>query len=357
VASGHIVYYQGGAYRSVPFDAARRRVTGAETTILRPVRRLDPVGSAENYVTFSETGVLAYVEGESTLEEPRSRLVWASREGRVQELPFEGNHGRFRLSPDGTRVVAQRFVNGQYQIYVYDLERGTTEQLTRDGQNFDPAWHPDGRRVAFTSQLEGNFDLFWAPADGTAPPESLLATRGDEGLWQWAPDGQSGVYQVWSPVSGRDLWRAEGSGEEPQPLLASDVSESDAAISPDGKWLAYVSDDSLYVSPYPSLGQRVLIAPAARAPRWGRSTEELFYVESVLLKAVAYEVRQGAFEAGATTTLFELGRLSGAFEVAPDDKRFLFVSATSEHAGRDVIRVVWNGFDLLRADAASEAGR
>jgi hypothetical protein len=72
---------------------------------------------------------------------------------------------------------------------------------------------------------------------------------------------------------------------------------------------------------------------------------------------VTYEIPPGAFEAGATTTLFELGPLSGAFEVAPDDKRFLFVSATSEHAGRDVIRVVWNGFDLLRADAASEAGR
>ena len=195
LASGHIVYYRGGAYRSVAFDPARRRVTGPEATVLRQVRRLSPVGSAESYASFGASGVLAYVEGDSTLEEPPSRLAWVSREGRVEELPFEGNHGAFRLSPDGTHVAVQRFASGQQQIHLYDLERGTSVQLTRDGQNFDPAWHPDGRHVGFTSQLRGNFDVRWAPADGSAQPAPLVATTVDEGTWQWAPDARSAIFR------------------------------------------------------------------------------------------------------------------------------------------------------------------
>jgi hypothetical protein len=140
-------------------------------------------------------------------------------------------------------------------------------------------------------------------------------------------------------------------------LLASPLPDGDGAFSADGQWLAYVSGDSLYVSPYPSLAQRVLIAAGARSPRWGRTSSELFYVETRRLKAVAYDVRGGAFRAGAPKTLFELGRLRPSFDVAPDGKRFLFLAPTGEHAGRDVIRVVLNGFDMLRAEATPGAER
>ena len=216
-------------------------MTGPEATVLRQVRRRSPVGSAESYASFGAAGVLAYVEGDSTFDEPPSRLAWVSREGHATELPFEGNHGGFRLSPDGTHVAVQRFAGGQQQIHLYDLERGTSVQLTRDGQNFDPTWHPDGRRVGFTTQLSGSFDVRWAPADGSAQPAPLLATTADEGTWQWAPDAQSAIFLVWSAVSGTDVWQADGSGGNPKPLLASPLPEGDAAFSPDGQWLAYVS--------------------------------------------------------------------------------------------------------------------
>ena len=351
-ASGHIVYYKGGAYRAVPFDAARHRVTGPEATVLRQVRRLDAVGDNDTYVHFSDTGVAVLVEGDSTAAEPRSRLVWAARDGRLQELPFEAAHGDFRLSPDGKRVVAHVLVSGQKQIVVYDLERGTTEQISREGQNFGPAWHPDGRRVAWTTQMHGSFDLVVAPADGTLPPAPLLVTPKDEGGWRWAPDGQSGVFQVWSAVSGTDLWRASGDGAGAKPFVASPLPEGLATFSPDGRWMAYGSGNALYVTPYPALGERVLIAPVAQNARWSRASTELFYVEQRRLKAVRYDTRGGSFRLGAVTTLFDVGRLSG-FDIAPDGSRLLFLKPTSERAGRDVIRVVTNGFDLLRPDGAS----
>ena len=356
VGSGHVLYYRGGAYRAVPFDAARRKVTGPERTILGQVRRLNPRGVAENYAAFADPGVLVYVEGGSTVAAPPSRLEWISRDGRIEELPFEGNHGDMSLSPDGTRLAAVRFAGGRYEIYMYDLERGTTEQFTRDGQNFDPSWHPDGKRVAFTSLLTGTFDIRFAPADGTATARPLQVTEGDESAWRWAPGGESAVFQVWSEVSGSDIWRASGGDGEAAPLLATPLSESDATISPDGKWLAYVSDGGLYVIAYPSLGRRVAIAAAAAAPRWSHSAPEIFYVEEGHLKAVRYEVRGGAFHAAAATTLFEVPRLesqSEQFEVAPDGRRFLFRAPLAGQPRRDVIRVVLNGFDALLGEAST----
>jgi serine/threonine-protein kinase len=345
--SGHILYYKGGAYRAVPFDGVRRRVTGPETTVLPGVRRLDPLGNEENFVAFSTGGALAYVEGASTLGAPLSRLAWVSREGRREDLALEAYHEALSLSPDGTRAAVTRVEQGQKQVYLYDLERGTGEALTRDGQSWSPTWHPDGRRLAVTSQLKGNFDVRRVATDRASSPEPLLATDVDEGDWRWAPDGASAVFRIWSPVSGTDLWRARGDGSEPTPLIASALEEDDSAFSPDGKWLAYRSGGSLYVAPYPSLAQRVVVAQAAESPRWSRSAAELFFVEEGRLKVVAYEVRAGAFRPSAATTLFELGQLTTRFDVAPDGRRFLFLVRPPGSPDRDVIRVVLNGFEEL----------
>jgi eukaryotic-like serine/threonine-protein kinase len=350
LASGQIVYFRGGAYRTVSFDPARRKVLGPEATVLPRVRSLDPVGSAENYAAFAGNGVLAYVEADSTLEAPLSRLAWVSRDGRIEELPFEGYQADPRLSPDGTRVAVSRVEHGQKQAFVYDLTRGTTEQLSHDGQNWFPTWHPEGRRIALTSQTIGNFDVRSISSDGASRPEPLITTNGDEGNWVWAPDGKSAVFVVWSPVSGTDLWRANGDGSAPAPLLASAASEDDATISPDGQWLAYRSDGSLYVSPYPSMGQRVLIGQTADASaRWSRTTRELFYIEANHLKAVPYSVRAGVFTPASATVLFELGRLNAHFDVAPDGRRFLFLQRAASQLDRDVVRIVLNGFDELQS--------
>ena len=354
--SGHILYYRGGVYRIVPFDGARRRVGGPEATVLPTVRRLDSVGVDERYVAFGGGGALAFVEDDSTLGAPLSRLTWVARDGRREDLPFEAYHDLdgLSLSPDGTRAAVSRVEQGQKQVHVYDLARGTGEAVTRDGQSWSPAWHPDGRSLAVTSQLHGTFDVRRVSADALSAPESLVATDADEGYWHWAPDGASGVFKVWSPVSGTDFWRARGDGSEPVPFVASALGEDDPTFSADGRWLAYRSSGSLYVAPYPSLAPRVLIAQTAASPRWNRAARELFFVEAGRLKGLPYEVREGAFRPASAATLFEIGQLATTFDVSPDGRRFLFLARAQGAPDRDVIRVVLNGFEELRGRASAQ---
>ncbi len=354
--SGHILYYRAGAYRVVPFDRALRRVTGPEVTVLPTVRRLHSLGERESYVAVGRGGVLAFVEGDSSLGEPLSRLTWVARDGRRQDLPFEAYHHlrALSLSPDGTRAAVSRVERGQMQVHVYDLARGTGEAVTRDGQSWSPAWQPDGRSLAVTSQLHGSFDVRRVPADALSAPASVVATDADEGDWRWAPDGQSGVFRVWAPGSGTDLWRANGDGSDPRPLVASPLEEDHPAFSPDGRWLAYLSGAALYVAAYPSLSPRVLIAQNAGRPCFGRAARELFYVEADRLKVMPYEVREGAFRPASAATLFELGPLTATFDVSPDGRRFLFLARSPGPAERDVIRVVLNGFEELRGRAPAQ---
>ena len=354
--SGHILFYKRGVYRIVPFDGARRRVSGPEATVLPTVRRLDSLGDRESYVTLSRSGVLAFVEGASSLKAPLCRLTWVARDGRREDLPFEAYHHlrALSLSPDGTRAAVSRVEQGQMQVHVYDLARGTGEAVTRDGQSWSPAWHPDGRSLAVTSQLHGSFDVRRVSADALSGPASFVATDADEGDWRWAPDGTSGVFRVWSPGSGTDLWRAKGDGSEPAPLVVSPLEEDHPAFSPDGRWLAYLSGASLYVAPYPSLTPRVLVAQIAASPRFSRAARELFYIEAGRLKALPYEVREGAFRPASAATLFEIGQLASMFDVSPDGRRFLFLARSPGPPDRDVIRVVLNGFEELRSRAPAQ---
>jgi hypothetical protein len=181
-----------------------------------------------------------------------------------------------------------------------------------------------------------------------------VATDVDEGDWRWAPDGRSGVFRVWSPGSGTDLWRANGDGSEPVPLVASALEEDHPAFSPDGRWLAYRSGAALYVAPYPSLAPRVLVAQTAQSPRFSRAARELFYVEAGRLKALTYEVREGVFRPASAATLFEIGPLATTFEVSTDGRRFLFLARSPGPPDRDVIRVVLNGFEELLGRAPAQ---
>ncbi len=354
VASGHLVFYRGGAHYAVPFDPVAGKLTGSPRTVLRDVRRPEPTG-AWLQLAFSDSGQLAYVPGEAPSWGRASRLAWISRDGAVERLPFEGVHnvGDMSLSRNGQRVAVTRYADGEWQIWIYDLARGTQEKLTREGVYQNPAWHPDGNHVGYTALVNGNYDLWWSAVDASRPAEPLIAGERDESLMQWSPDGRSVIFQVYSEETGPDLMllRLDAPAGR-RSLVATSLDDSDARVSPDGRWLAYRSGDALYVSPFPGMRGRTLVGRGVHTPRWSGATRELFFIKDGGLMAVRHPERGVAFEIETPQRLFETPRMPASpvgFEVAADGKRFLFFVPLPGQVTSDEIHVKVNGFEELQA--------
>jgi dipeptidyl aminopeptidase/acylaminoacyl peptidase len=270
-------------------------------------------------------------------------------------LPFEGVHRVWdmSLSPSGQRVAVTRYADGEWQIWICDLARGTQEKLTREGVYQSPAWHPDGNHVGYTALVNGNYDLWWSAVDASRPAEPLIAGERDEEEMQWSPDGRSVIFQAYSEETGPDLMllRLDAPAER-RSLVATPLDDSDARLSPDGRWLAYRSGDALYVSAFPGMGARTLVGRGVRTPRWSAATRELFFVKDGGLMAVRHSERGAAFEIETPQPLFETPRIPASrvgFEVAGDGKRFLFFVPLPGQVTSDEIHVKVNGFEQLQA--------
>ena len=354
VASGHLVFYRSGAYYAVPFDPVTRKVTGPRRAVLRNVSRPDPTGEALS-LTFSDDGLLAYVPGEAPRYLRKSRLAWISRDGIAQPLPFEAvlPEGEPQLSPDGQRVAVTQYSAGEYQIWTYDLGRGTQERVTREGINQAPAWHPDGKHLGYTALLHGTYDLWWAALDGSEPPRPLVEGIEDESNMQWSKDGRSAVFQVYSKKTGPDLMLLRlDAPEERTSLVATPLYDTDASLSRDGRWLAYRSGDALYVSAFPGMGGRTLVTRGAGRARWSGVTRELFFIKGGDLMAARYAAGDASFEVEPPKRLFPAP--SEAFDVAADGKRFLFFVPLPGQATSGEVHVRLNGFEELQTSPGGE---
>jgi eukaryotic-like serine/threonine-protein kinase len=352
---GYIVYFVGstGSLMAVPFDAGSLTVKGS------PVPVLDGVMGSGGfpYLGISESGTLAYVAGASG-ERPLNTLVWADRKGVEQVLPATLRaYNRPKISPDGKRVALDVATGVRKDIWVYDLARGTSQRITTEGEV--PVWTPDGKRLLFINDAGA---LLSAPADGSGAPFTV-ASRERQGLVpsSVSPDGKTVMgYGTNSP----DLWMLtlpEGSPSAPvnvQPYLADSRSRKAVPMfSPDGHWVAYVSDESgryeIYVVPFPGPGGRFIISTeGGNRPRWSLDGRELFYQNGKKMIAVDVQVAGSTFHAGKPQVLFE-GDYRPYFDVSADGKRFLMMKGVSEGARppADRVTVVLNWFDELRRRA------
>lgn len=256
-----------------------------------------------------------------------------------------------RLSPDGEKVAVVRYAQGESQIWVLDLARGTQEPVTREGVNNTPRWHPDSRHVGFTALTRGNYDLWWASIDGTQPPAPLVEGDRDESVGQWTPDGRSLIFKMFSEATGPDVMLSalDPPRGERRSLVATPLDDSGAELSRDGRWLAYNSGDALYVSPFPAMSARTLIARGGGEARW--SSRELFFIQDGQLMAANFTAPNGAFEFEAPRRLFEAPVVPPwvRYDSTADGQRFLFLLPLQQRPGGEEIRVRLNGFDELRA--------
>jgi len=285
-------------------------------------------------------------------------LVWVDREGTEETLAAPMHSYAWpRVSPDGTRVAVEIAESGG-QLWIYELGRDTLTRLTFDGAgNNNPAWTPDGKRVAFTSGAPGN--LFWQPADGSGKAERLTTSEHRQIPNSWSPEGRTMAFVENNPTVGQEIWILHPSDPKPQLFLQS-VSHPGRTtapkFSPDGRWLAYASDESgqfeIYVQPYPGQGgKRQVSTDGGTEPVWNPRGRELFYRNGN--KMVAVEVTtQPSFSAGKPRVLFEGHYMTVAsipdYDVSPDGQRFLMVKQDEQAASATQINIVQNWFEELK---------
>lgn len=236
-----------------------------------------------------------------------------------------------------------------FGVWVYEMSR---DSLSRNGLTANPVWSPDNRSIAF-SVVVPQYQLVVAPADGSHPAEPLTEPGGYLIYANsWAPDGRALVYLTFSPTTGNDLWTLLlGDGvRKASPWLASSFDERGAEISPDGRFLAYVSNESgeseIYVQPFPGQGAKWKISTnGGTEPCWARSGRELFYREDDKMMAVGIETRP-EFSASKPSVLFTGYRTSGVlgfrlYDVFPDGEHFLMVRG-KEPSGSTELALVQN---------------
>jgi serine/threonine-protein kinase len=359
--TGHLVYYRAGTVMAVPFDLDRLEVAGAPAPVLEGIMPTLtapglPTGTGAAQFAFSQTGSLAYIAGLRTAERT---LVWVDRKGAVEPLGAPPRaYARPALSPDGRRIVVG-IVGQTTDIWIYDIARSTLTRLTFEGNNLRPVWTPDGMRIVFPSERGGSPGLFWKLADGTGVEEQLTNDKLFGGLTSISPDGKLAFGSTVAGGGEDDIAIFELQGERKITVfLKTPFDEGNPAVSPDGRWVAYLSQESgraeIYVRPFPGPGGKWQISTEGGvAPVWARNGRELFYASSPTGKLMAVDIRtEPTFQAGTPRVVLDEGfRLTAGaqganYDVSLDGQRFLMVQGSD--ANLTQLNVVLNWFEELK---------
>ncbi|MHC4560749.1 MAG: hypothetical protein ACYS80_26005, partial [Planctomycetota bacterium] len=224
------------------------------------------------------------------------------------------------------------------------------------GINEFPLWRPDGKQVTFSSEISGISNIYWASADGSTAAERLISSDKSQIPNSWSPDGRLLAFRERHPITRRDIWVLPSEGSRtPSPFLVTPFNERAARFSPNGRWLAYVSDESgqneVYVQPYPGPGRKWTVSTnGGGEPVWSADGKELFYRNRDLMMVVAVETEPD-FKAGIPRLLFEghyeMALGSQNYDVSADGQKFLMVR-TEEELSPVRLQVVLNWFEELK---------
>jgi Tol biopolymer transport system component len=335
---------------AAPFDLRRQALTGEAVPVVENVQ-VDPNTGAAQY-GISATGSLVYVSGGS--QASQSRLLWVSRDGKEQPLAAPPRaYDRPRISPDGRKVA----VDQDRQVWVYELAQDTMTRFTFEGsQNLVPVWTPDGSRIAFMSNKDGPLSVFWQKADGSGGLEKLISGEYLRFPRFWSAGGQLLSFVEINPTTGYDIWVLDMKDRKAAPFLRTPFYEV-GGLSPDGRWMAYVSNESgryeVYVQPYPGPGGKWQISTdGGMDVRWSANGRELTYRDGDKMMATDITT-QPAFSAGKPRMLFEGPYVppspnNSYYDVSADGQRFLMLKPTEQAQAATQINVVLNWFEELK---------
>jgi eukaryotic-like serine/threonine-protein kinase len=348
-ADGRLIFWRDGNLMAQPLDPRRGELSGT-TVAVADHAAFDSLFSFGEF-SASTDGKLVYVAGEGTMS---AQLVWYDRTGKL--LGPVGENDQYvsvAISPDGSRFVANTNPINKQRILVLEARGPRTLVTLRSKVGGFPVWSADGKRIYFTSNANGPFDIFVKAADGSGGEEPLLTFEKDQFgavFLAASPDGKYLAYATLDPTTKLDIYLMGLAGDHrPQPFLQSPANESAPSFSPDGKWLAYESDQNgrgeIFVTPFPGGGAQYQVSTnGGERPVWSRDGNQIFYRESLKLMAVAVKTQGRALELGTPSELFEVAvrNLSGRwYDVSPDGRFLMNTSPPSAQVKSFELVVNW----------------
>jgi eukaryotic-like serine/threonine-protein kinase len=357
---GYLLFIQQGTLMAQPFDAKSLQLMGEAKPIAVNVPHLSTMSLGE--FSVSQTGILTYAQGSS--EAGLRQLVWYDRSGKqIGPASPPGGYFTLDLSPDGKQVALTEQSRDQadVDVWVYDLARVTNTKLTFGTVDVQPAWSPDGKMIAFLAIPQGSiYHLYEKASDGSGDVKTLLADDADENWPVWTPDGRDLMFTRYETVgTHRSIWALplDGVGKPFAVVQNAQFDVDEPAVSPNGKWLAYVSSQSgqseVYISPFlHGSGLWQVSSGGGEMPEWEPDGKELFYLSPDHKMMAAQISEQGsAIAIGKATALFtvDLAGTPGGrtYAVGPRGQKFLTITSV-EGSGPQAVTLVVNWPALVK---------
>ena len=364
--SGHLVYMSQGTLFAVPFDADRLEVTGSPAPVLEGVASNTATGAAQFAV--SEAGTLVYIPGTSAGGD--LPIHWMDATGATTVLRAEpADWFNPRFSPDGQKLAIAIGAGSSSDVWIHEAARDLTKLTFEPTRDFAPVWTPDGRRIAIASDRGTNVtNLYWQRADGTGEVQRLTESTNAQTPSSFHPDGRHLAFSERGPDSQNDLLILPIEGDEkagwkpgkPAVFLRTPANEMAPTFSPDGRWIAYMSNESgpmeVYVRPFQGTeGKWKISTDSGVYPIWSQARNELLYVvpqgENVIM-AAAYTASEGSFRADKPRQ-WSPGRLTPraaerSYDLHPDGRRVVLRKPAEQLAeARNKAIFIFNFFHEL----------
>jgi eukaryotic-like serine/threonine-protein kinase len=337
IPSGILIYRQANSLMAAPFDPVKVEITGPAVAVAEGVR--------PHQYNISASGSLVYVPGGDTAE---TVLTMTDRSGASQPLPTGArSYDEMRVSPDGHRL-ALTIGEDVGNVWVYDVDRQTFTRLTYDGAQ-TPIWSQDGEKVTYVSRRNGTRKVYSKSADGSGTEQEIM--KGEVDPVSWSPDGKCLIFNELSVISrSNDIWMYCVEKKTAAPLIQSPFNEVGGYYSPNGRFIAYSSEESgqseIYVQAMTAgQGRWQISADGGELPRWSHDGSEIFYVEGNALMSVPVKTEPG-FSSGKPKKLFETE--FNDYAVAADNQHFILLQEKNKETATRQINLVFNWAEELK---------
>ena len=364
IAPDLLLFVRAGALMGARFDLSGRRL------LTEPIRLVESIAVLSTAAQFdvSRDGTLVYLPSTGG---SGGRSTLTVRKGDGTRTKLHDSHRSFsdpRLSPDGKRIALHLF-DQDNDIWVLDIDRGAMTRVTFDQREDEtPVWSPDGQWIAFAGYVRDgsqNRGVFRRRADGSGGEELIWQDLNHSHVTDWSPDGKSILVEVADPRQGSDIYSIDVSAKTARPLIATPFSESSARVSPDGKWLAYLSEESgrgeIYVQSFPGLGRKTVISvDGGGQPLWSRDGRTIYFRDEKTFSSARIDITGGSIQAATPATLFPDTFMRPqavnhtTYEVFPDGSFLLFAVPDDGVNTQAAVVAVFNWLDEVRRTIAGK---